>query len=414
MLDSSDAEASAADVGVDALGNATAIWMQGGAGWASRFDSSSTSWTPPVQVAPSPRNGHVNVEVAANGNAIAIWGSVVSYFDGASKSWQPTGVSVSRGWGCCEDVDYMGNYAGDVGIDASGNALVATIFRTEPPASTHSGRFEIGLVRYDVATSTWGAWQSLAAPFAFDTRFQGVRVVMSDNGDAVVLWQWETMAGSGPYVAAETEGGIGTNVCSDSGYCNAARAGVSGSGRILAAGDLSSSPYLFDPLAAAWKMRLAPGRFGAFHVAANGTAIAVPILGREGLGSDFQAFVFDMNTETWSGPELISAAKDVYDPAVHVDRTGNATIVWVSDGAGISRVSASYRFAAAGSWSVAKVIGPDEPPAVSPRVAGDSSSGTFAVWSQGAPASVWANRCTLARFDCRKADSANPCPEPAE
>jgi len=106
LLDDQPTEPSRLDVAVDAGGNATIVWQQAVATYASIFASRytvATGWVGPTPLESDPDHGHEDPRVAGSpaGRAIAVW----DYFTGtgyriASAAYEPGG-----GWANMSDVE---------------------------------------------------------------------------------------------------------------------------------------------------------------------------------------------------------------------------------------------------------------------------------------------------------------------
>ncbi len=130
--------AHAPDVAVDQAGNAIAVWQRENDGTNFTIQSASKpvgalSWGTPVDLSVAGQDaGGASVAVTPAGDAVAVWSRV----DGASEIVQGTSKATGGAWRAPVDISAPGavSYAGDVAIDAAGNA--AAVLRSKSGASS--------------------------------------------------------------------------------------------------------------------------------------------------------------------------------------------------------------------------------------------------------------------------------------
>lgn len=145
-IETSNSAAAIPQVGMDANGNAIAVWVQGSSIYANRYVSIGifAGWGT-AQLIETDTNSAFTPQVAvdANGNAFAVWEQNASIYANryeAGTGWQWTGAprSISAGIGWVANPQ--------VGMDAEGNAVVVWVESddTGTIASLYANRYETG------------------------------------------------------------------------------------------------------------------------------------------------------------------------------------------------------------------------------------------------------------------------------
>jgi hypothetical protein len=188
-------------VGADASGDVLAVWSQRIAGLytlrSARMTASSGAWSAPVTVNDGTREAiapHLGVDAA--GDAAAVWfetnhGVVASRFTSATSTWGRPVVIQARAAGV------VWAPVPDVGIDAKGNAVATWVQAVGSPPRPH-------LFAAHSAPSD-GAWTApidliadpSATPFADEAQLS-----VNANGDAVVVWHQDAGTAAAPGIWA--------------------------------------------------------------------------------------------------------------------------------------------------------------------------------------------------------------------
>ena len=353
------ADAGAVRVGIDAAGQATAVWLQRDAGvsrrsvWTSRR-AAGGEWSAPALLE-SIDTDFFEVEVAVDANSgrrVTVWRGATSP-EVFARAADAAGV-----WGTTARINGPGNNINDlqVGIDGSGNAVA--VWSQTPSGST--------------VTSIWsnragsaGVWQ-LATPVAVAENDQDLdpSLAVSANGQAFVVW---TRNGSGVMAS------------------QAGPAGPWSTPSVLAAGAVSTG--------------VAAPRVAAD---ANGNAMAVWAQGARNGSNQIETTLAAKRfaSSAWQGNAAL-----LYTPAVtpllsdvrlSVNGPGQFVAIWAQADASIRAAQTD----AAGAWGAAAFVRAAGLELFSPPQIGlDAAGGAYATWversagSAGTP-ELWSNRLT--------------------
>ena len=165
-------------VGVDAAGNATAVWTDGIRVYASTLPFGDSLWSPPIPI----NNPIVNevitnlcIGVGINGNAVATWSSSVHPYDATilANVFDPK-VQLWLGQmnllGDAVEFDLSVN---PVAVDPQGNAIVATTVTSNLTQA----------IRYNAQLNTWtripGIWMGAVVSES---------CAIDAHGNAVIVW----------------------------------------------------------------------------------------------------------------------------------------------------------------------------------------------------------------------------------
>jgi len=187
LIETNNPSGSLPQVGVDASGNAIAVWMQNDFPnnniWVNRYMANTDSWGASAQKVSANIGSANNPQVAVDpsGNAIVVW----RQWDGTHDNIYANRYVVgTNSWGTAELIETLdtGSAKGipDVAVDASGNSI-AVWWQSD------GTRTNIYANRYVASTNSWG----VAALILSDTvgNAQGPQIDVSANGNAIVVWQ---------------------------------------------------------------------------------------------------------------------------------------------------------------------------------------------------------------------------------
>jgi Divergent InlB B-repeat domain len=321
------ADASASEVGVDADGDATAIWTNdAGAGSVvqAAYRPAGAGWEAPVDLSgPGGEVEGADLAVDPAGDAVAVWrvttgGNflVQAAFKPAGGSWQPS-----------ETVPISGA-AGEtpqVSIDEAGDAVVvykdgaAGIFASYRPAN---GSWQGG-----VHISPGGA--------------EAPDVVMNSAGAAIVVWA----TSSGPTSVIEA------NSMSPGGSWSTRQA-------------LSTAALVTEPP----QVRSdAAGEFFALWSLGGSAGQTVELARKPVSGA-------------WGAPEMVSTAGVEAEPQLAVDSDGDVVAAWYRSGGSAGSIEATS-LSAGGSWAPPSRLSPAGVDSKSPRIAVSPAGVAQVVWT---------------------------------
>jgi hypothetical protein len=385
--------AHAPQIGVDRLGNATAVYEEQDLPtdsytiWATRRPAGG-SFQQPVAVSPI---GAVAADtppvlaVSADGTAIALWPQPFTRIH--SSHYAP-----GQGWTSEAElnVDAGANEQSSdpaIAMDSNGNGVAVWTESTGSSAGTPDYAFQVYARPY-VASTGWGDAIRLSTygapvpgtPYATASA-TSVSVAVDDAGDAVVAWEVGlTPTSSGQFIAAVQM--------------------IRYDGAMKSWGPPAA--FEFDNALAT---QVVAGSTSA-AVDAQGNALVVWAGQGPGDGGTGNSLVWSARSArtpgTWSAPQSISpiipfeagafVLDQVADPIVAYDGAGNALAVWRMGTGAIAN-----RFAG-GSWQTAVMLTPNQ---------NDSNSGgppSLAFDALGNAVSIWQGHSTMqsARFDVSK------------
>ncbi len=331
--------AAAPQIAVDGSGTVTAVWLifDGNADQVQSSRRTATGgWSTPVYVSkpstPGQDAASPQVAVDQTGNATAVW----SRYDGTDSRVQ-TSFRVANGtWATPENRSTAGagGYDPKVAVDASGNATV--IWYLHP-----SG---VGFDTIQVSQRSSGVWSSTLDLSPADGPAYLQQVAVDPAGRATVVWQIDNGTNRIIQARHQTSGGAWSSV-----------------------DDLSSAAYnSYDPQVA---------------VDAAGNAAVVWYL-YNGLNNQVQASDRPVDG-TWSSPVDLSPAGQVaaYSPQIDVNPSGTAVALWAgSDGSNF--LVQSSRRQAGGAWSATVDVSTDTQDAGNPQVALDAFGDAAATWAR--------------------------------
>ena len=383
-------------VAFDALGNAVAVWQHVGAGgsrfdiWANRYLASSGWGTP--QLIESDDSGSADkprVGVDAAGNAVAVWEQRNP--GGADSRVVANTFTAAGGWGAAQTISRAGieAYAPQVAMSANGTALVAwggfvgpsqSVLTARYAAGSWSAPTEVGVGAGGYAVATDANGNGLVAFLMFDgTRFNAlaaacpggvcaiaglietdnagdasrISLAMNDSGAAVAVWEqrvgsrydiWSNRYGPGSGWGAasliETE-----NILP---YATPAypQVGIDSSGNATAVWTLDTGPFVgiysnTQTAGANWgTAREIQSRVTSFQFGINGAGNVLGMWQRAGILSANASYVTALSG--WSSPvQQVSTTNVGGPPRITLDASGKAMAVWQQLDGGANVVWAS-------------------------------------------------------------------------
>jgi Divergent InlB B-repeat domain len=351
-------------VGIDAAGNATAVWVQFDTGsfrrsvWSSRRPVGG-NWSAPALLESSDTD-FIEAELAvdaSSGRAMAVWrGSTV-------QEVYARPADAAGAWGATTRINGVGSNVLDlqVGIDAAGNAVA--LWTQTPTGPLQASR--VWSNRYGSATG-WGDAQAVSV-LDTDALDLDPSLSVSAGGRAFVVW---TRNGSGVMESHAEQNGAWSDAA------------------VLAAGQVSTG-------------------VGAPHVIAdaNGNAMAVWALGARNSSNQIVTNLASKRfaNGAWSGspaPLYTPVVTNVLsDARLAVNGSGQFAAVWSQPDASVRAVQSN----AAGVWGAVATVRAASTLELSglPAIGIDSVGNMFAAWAArsdtpaGTP-ETWLNQFTPA------------------
>ncbi len=325
--------ASWSKVGIDGVGNATAVWTRSDglqllAQAAER--PVGGSWGAPVDLsAPVGNAENVTLAVDPAGDVIVAWKQRLAGSEAIEAAYKPAGGS----WGAPEAVEFGSAVVETpaVAIDAAGDAVLIwrqgvggnhVIRATSKPAS--------------------GSWQAPVAISSSALNAEAPDVTMSASGTAAAVWQSSSGATS---VVESNELPLGGS--------------WTGEEAISAPATVTEPPHVVaDP---------ATGDFTAIW-SRSSTGLVAEVASRPAAGG-------------WNAPEQISTpALEAHAPVVAVDSAGDAVAAWYRFDGSVGSVEGAV-LAAGGAWASPVRISPVGAEAEAPQVAMSPAGAAQVVWS---------------------------------
>lgn len=172
-------------IGIDAAGNAIAIWAQNYNGiYVNRYETGA-GWGTAQRIDGSDKTLYAQITVHADGNAFAVWVQLnATCSTGACHKIWANRYTKGAGWGTAEIIQSNAAdsaYSTQVAADAAGNALAVW----QQWSDTSTPNSSIWSCRY-TAGSGWGAAQRIYADSSGSAHFPSL--AMNAAGDAAVAW----------------------------------------------------------------------------------------------------------------------------------------------------------------------------------------------------------------------------------
>lgn len=343
-------------VGVDAAGNAVAVWQNFGSTasniQAATYDFAAKVWSKPVYLISemtseqSAADPHLTVDAA--GNAVAVW----DYSDGTTYNIQAATYDfASQTWSLpkiiSQAISIGGSMTSQVAVDAIGNAVA--IWQTIDDAEC-----SIQAATYDFASKVWSTPVNIVSTNLTDETLTLHQIVVDPAGNAIAIWQY-----------------------SDRLAFNIQAAAYDFTSKVW------SKPINLTPISINKQIAYFP----QIAVDPAGNAVAVWQY-FDGTVFNIQAATYDFTSKVWSMPvNLILpniVGQDVFNnPQVAVDSAGNAIAVWEYSGRIISNLQvATYDFASKVWSEPTYLISPvltDETPSF-PQIKLDTVGNAVAIW----------------------------------
>lgn len=170
-----------APVGIDAGGNAIAVWNDDNEILASRYEP-GVGWSQAVLIENNSGVAYIgDVAVDTEGNATAVW----QQSDGQVQSIYSNRYTLGQGWAGDQRVDPtagLSSAEARIGMDSEGNAMA--VWQSTAPGS---GQFRARASRYSVGAG-WAAAQDISDLGDFGWGINGPEIAVDQHGSALVVW----------------------------------------------------------------------------------------------------------------------------------------------------------------------------------------------------------------------------------
>ena len=401
--DTVNASQGAADIAVDASGNAYAIWednRNGNADIYFAYRPAGGSWGANTVVDDAPAGSQVQlpaIAVSPTGNAYAAWqdnrnGHWDIYFAyrPAGSSWSPT-VKVNDDPGATDQTDP------DIASDANGNTVVIWADRRNTP----------GYAVYTARRTAAGAWEGNEAVRVSGDSLRNPTIAVDPAGNAYAALDWFNNAIPDLHPGRFVDSFYRPH---DGAWQWSANLGAYDAMNPDGAVDAAGHFYvLFEYHTPSWEtykppsVGVAPRQgFGgqwspAIAVTPNGLAFAAWV--EDGVGAGDIYFAARSEAGAWLASERVNdevCSHGDGSPRLAVDPAGASYAVWADDPSGNSDVFFAWR-PASGSWSSPVKINDDlgASDQMNPAIAVDGAGVAYAAWEDwrsGRPAIYFASR----------------------
>jgi hypothetical protein len=188
LIENNSGNAYASDVAVDADGNATAVWHQNTGGNLSGIFTNrytvGVGWGSDerIELTPDAGSGQPKVGVDPAGNVIAVW--ALTLISTAQYSVRANRYTAGDGWGVAEQISDWGDISWgispELAMDRNGSAVVVWATRYDGRHATYSNRF--------TERFGWGTEEHIddSDPDRFS---QYIAVDVDQEGRAIAVWR---------------------------------------------------------------------------------------------------------------------------------------------------------------------------------------------------------------------------------
>ncbi len=319
--------ANSAEIAVTPTGNATAVWVRSdGANvrvQGAQFTLATESWSTPVTISTAGISANSPAICSdPSGNAIAVWGETggdihSARYNAVTGIWSAP-LLVSSG---------IASSAPQVSCDPSGNAIVVW-------SSFVAGFLEIQASYFDVGTMTWSAATVISPGGASSTNPQ---VSVDNSGDAVAVWRRSSDIQSSSFDVGTMTWSAAANISSVGSTVDDPQVGTSAAGDAIAVWERSAPSV--DIRAARYTK--GGGWAAPVSIVPSASTNSDPILavndslqaitvweGFDGVNVTIQASNFDPIGNTWSAVQDVDPGMVTLDTDVAIDNNGNGVAVF--------------------------------------------------------------------------------------
>ena len=337
---SPSSDSSSPQLALDIHGNATVAWTSLSASFvlqaSSRPYGGNWQFAPDTLSFSNPASGSQRIAVDPFGNVTLVWENV----EGAGSIIQSFTKSYGGSWQSPIDLfSLVGStfaVSPQVAVDVQGNATAVWTSITATDVNTEASTKPFG-----------GAWQSVVSELSQQTAsllISNPQICVDVNGNATAVWQFDDGSHTTIQASSKPFGGAwqaSPNTLSPSGY------------------DAINPQVAVDPqgnLTAVWELN-------------------------NGSNSVIQAST-KLNGWGWGLPTTLITGQDSHNPQIVIDAYGNATAVWMGSNGTNTIIQASTK-PYGGVWqtSTTSVSYPGQN-ASAPLISVDSQGNVFAVWQR--------------------------------
>jgi hypothetical protein len=345
-LDSVGSLSGGAQIVVNALGDALAVWDSGTLGphivRTARFDHLAGRWSAPLDISGPDTTSMIvtNASIAGDstGNAVAAWlradGRIqAARFSAASMTWStPIDLAAAGSEGRSPRVT----------MDSSGTA---TVVWAQLPSLNNQLIGTVYAARSTASAGTWSAAEPISDPTALSFFGPDPQVAAAANGDVTTTWlQAGVGIQSSRYTASLGTWDQAVTISSNQ-YAHGSSVAVNASGDAVAswsqwAGASVVAAALRDSSGSTWGpptllTRSAETGVQPTAIIDDAGRAAVIWIGSDGYRSMADLARFDPDAGTWSDPERLSVSVpsglgsgQYPEPQLTVDPVGNLTAIW--------------------------------------------------------------------------------------
>jgi hypothetical protein len=339
------------DVGIDAQGNAVAVWLQApGYVAAGYYDAATATWGAPARLTSTvSREDYPRVAMNASGSAVAVWEA-----NTFTTFWQPLGSRFTAGNGWSAPVSTSPGSTMDnqpsqtLVIDAAGNATMT--FRRTGGSFTDAWAHHATPSGWDVATDLGSSADGFdGVTLAIDKDGNALAVYVAKIGSATYdLWAryYSVTTGWGPARKVETN---------DSADVHGVDVAFDGNGVATVVWMQSDGAHQ-----SIWYNRLAAGSWGTPALAESDDSgdATVPRLAMDAAGNGVVVFLLAEGARNkvaanrylaasgWGAVSVLEtdASFNCLQPVVGIDAKGNAIAAWTGAQTGLGFSVRAARF----------------------------------------------------------------------
>ena len=168
---------------MNASGNGVVAWQRGSALWARSYNGATRSWGTAVNVGPTANTGNLDVGIDRNGIATLVWAGVGG--DPTSQGiWASRSDSTRTTWSAPAHITTVANaFLPTVAVGQGADGTVLTAWTENPGNNLFTTRSSA----FTVAAGTWGAVNTPMA--GVDSGDRNPRVAVDGTGKGFLIWE---------------------------------------------------------------------------------------------------------------------------------------------------------------------------------------------------------------------------------
>jgi hypothetical protein len=309
-------------VGMDAAGNAIAVFEAASSIQAAIFEQATSSWIlPAVTISTTGVNSLPQVAVNPAGNAIAVWRSTptpasiqAAVYNHTTGMWSSPTIISTPG---------QNTTSPQVAINASGNGVAVWL----------EGVFVVKAALYNAATSTWSSIFTISAP---GLNGEAPQVEIDSSGNAVAIWSVSNLPGlqSSTYSSLTNSWSEPVTLFSG-GATSGARLSMNASGEAVAVWTIGIATVP-EILAATYSPQtgwsLPPTPISTPGVISSAPSVSIDDAGDAiavWTATDMlQSATYTHATNVWASPSTVASSGIFISPQVALNDSNEAVAVW--------------------------------------------------------------------------------------